>query len=79
MNIGFSATNPIGRKSCGTWTGTFGAAGCKDTKVDNTGSESVYPSGAGLRCQPDREAAASTGMIIHQDLLLPDLGQPIGD
>src|SRR5262249_56442036 len=37
INIGFSATNPIGRKSCGTWIGTFGAAGCKETKVDNTG------------------------------------------
>ena len=24
INIGFSATNPIGKKSCGTWTGTFG-------------------------------------------------------
>jgi hypothetical protein len=32
INIGFSATNPIGRKSCGTWIGTFGAAvrgGCR--------------------------------------------------
>src|SRR5258707_251230 len=37
MNIGFSDTNPIGRKSFGTCKGTFGAAGCNDTKVDSTG------------------------------------------
>ena len=37
MNIGFSATNPIGRKSFGTCKGTFGAAGCNATKVDSTG------------------------------------------
>jgi hypothetical protein len=46
INIGFSATNPIGKKSCGTWIGTFAAAGCKETNVDNTGWYSVYPSGA---------------------------------
>src|SRR5262245_48146533 len=33
----------------------------------------------GCRCQADREAAAGTRMVIHQDLLLPALGQPIGD
>ena len=37
MNIGFSVTNPIGRKSFGTCSGTFGAAGRSDTKVDSTG------------------------------------------
>ena len=37
MNIGFSETNPIGRKSFGTCNGTLGAAGCNATKVDSTG------------------------------------------
>jgi hypothetical protein len=37
INMGFSATKPIGRKSCGTFRGTFGAAGCSATKVDDTG------------------------------------------
>ena len=64
MNIGFSATSPIGRKSCGTWTGTFGAAGRKDTKVDNTGWESVYPSGAACAASRTARLPPAPGWLV---------------
>ena len=37
MNIGISSTKPIGTKSFGTWSGTFGAGGLSVTKLDSTG------------------------------------------
>ncbi len=41
MNIGWSAENPIGRKSRGSLTGRFGATVGSATKVDSVGWNSV--------------------------------------
>src|SRR5262249_10774080 len=64
MNIGFSATNPIDKKSWGTCTGTFGAGGRKDTKVDNTGWKSVYPSGAAAAARRTARLPPAPGWLF---------------
>ena len=79
MNIGISATKPIGTKSFGTWSGTFGAAGVQRHEARQHRLVERVAVGRGVGRRSRRDAAAGARLVHHDDLLAPHPAERLGD